>query len=65
MRLAGYDRALAAQVNVAVQTNVHVNLSDLVERLIRQFDHEPALKARIAAALVQIDQEQDNDQRAA
>jgi hypothetical protein len=65
MRLAGYDRPAGAQVNVAVQTNVHVNLSDLVERLIRQFDHEPALKARIAEALMVIDKEEDDDQQAA
>jgi hypothetical protein len=55
-RLAGYDRAGSTQVNVAVQTNVQVNLGQIAERLIRQFDHEPELKARIADALVAIDE---------
>ena len=46
-----------AQVNVAVQTNVNVNLTQIVDRLIKHFDHEPELKARIAQALVEIDNE--------
>ena len=54
-RLAGHTSG--AQVNVAVQTNVNVNLTQIVDRLIRQFDHEPELKARIAQALVEIDNE--------
>ena len=54
-RLAGHDRA---QVNVAVQTNVNVDLTQIAERLIRRFDQEPELKARIAEALVEIDDEQ-------
>ena len=44
-RLAGHD---GAQVNVAVQTNVSVDLSQIAERVIKRFDHEPELKARIA-----------------
>ena len=55
-RLAGHDRA--AQVNVAVQTNLQIDLSNLLARLIEKFDSEPALKARIAAALMEIDHEQ-------
>src|SRR5262245_27023826 len=47
-RLAGYDRPIGSQVNVAVQTNVNVDLSQIVERVIERFDHEPELKARIA-----------------
>src|SRR5664280_3929483 len=47
-RLSGHD--LAAQVNVAVQTNLQIDLSGLLARLIEKFDSEPALKARIAAA---------------
>ena len=47
-----------SQVNVAVQTNVNVDLTQIAERLIRRFDHEPDLKARIAQALVEIDDEQ-------
>jgi hypothetical protein len=57
-RLAGYDRPIGSQVNVAVQTNVNVDLSNLAERLSKQFDHEPELKGRIAAALLEIDNEQ-------
>jgi hypothetical protein len=54
-RLAGHTAG--AQVNVAVQTNVNVDLTRIVERLIKHFDHEPELKARIAQALVEIDDE--------
>ena len=56
-RLAGHDRA-GAPVNVAVQTNVHVDLTQIAERLIKHFDHEPELKARIAQALMEMDDEQ-------
>jgi hypothetical protein len=57
-RLAGYDRPIGSQVNVAVQTNVNVELTQITERLIRHFDHEPELKERIAQALLEIDDEQ-------
>src|SRR5438477_467311 len=57
-RLAGHDRPLGPQVNVAVQTNVNFDLSSLAESLIKKFDHEPELKARIAQALLEIDDEQ-------
>jgi hypothetical protein len=50
-RLAGFDRQ-GAQVNVAVQTNVHVDVAHLAKRLIEQFDHEPEVRARIAQALL-------------
>jgi hypothetical protein len=53
-RLAGHD---GADVNVAVQANVHVDVSQIVERLITRFDHEPETKARIAQALLEIDHE--------
>jgi hypothetical protein len=55
-RLGGHDRA-GTQVNVAVQTNVNVGLAQIAERLIKHFDQEPELKARIAQALVEIDDE--------
>jgi hypothetical protein len=55
-RLAGHTTN--AQVNVAVQTNVNVDLTQIAERLIMQFDREPEMKARIAQALVQIDNDQ-------
>ena len=43
-RLAGHTGG--AQVNVAVQTNVNVNVALIAERLIKHFDHEPELKAK-------------------
>jgi hypothetical protein len=56
-RLAGFDRQ-GAQVNVAVQTNLHFDLTQITARIINQFDHEPELKARIAQALSEVDDEQ-------
>ena len=53
-RLAGAD---AGDVNVAVQANVKVDLSRIVEHVIGCFDHEPAIKARIAQALLALDGE--------
>jgi hypothetical protein len=53
-RLSGFDRQ-GTQVNVAVQTNVGVDLSDFAERVIRKFDHEPDMKGRIAAAIFELD----------
>jgi hypothetical protein len=50
-RLAGFDRP-GAQVNVAVQTNVQVDVAQVAERLIEQFDKEPEIKARIAQVLL-------------
>jgi hypothetical protein len=55
-RLAGFDRQ-GAQVNVAVQTNVQIDLRQIAERLIHKFDREPELKARIAQALLEVDDE--------
>jgi hypothetical protein len=51
-RLAGFDRP---QVNVAVQTNVNVELAAIADRVIKKFDHEPEIKARIAQALWEVD----------
>jgi hypothetical protein len=56
-RLAGFDRQ-GAQVNVAVQANINLNLTQIAERVIEKFDHEPELKARIAQALLESDNEQ-------
>ena len=56
-RLAGFDRQ-GAHVNVAVQTNVQVDVAHIAERVIRKFDREPELKARIAQALLEVDNEQ-------
>lgn len=55
-RLAGFDRQ-GAQVNVAVQTNVHVDAMRIAERLIAKFDQEPELKGKIAQALLEVDDE--------
>jgi hypothetical protein len=54
-RLAGHLQPASTQVNVAVQTNVKVGAMQIAERLIQQFDHEPELKARIAQALLEVD----------
>jgi hypothetical protein len=55
-RLAGYTGG--AQVKVAVQTNVGIDLARIAERLIAGFDHQPEVKAQIAQALLEIDDEQ-------
>jgi hypothetical protein len=57
-RLAGHLQPTSTQVNVAVQTNVNVGAKEIAERLIQQFDHEPELKARIARALLEVDDDQ-------
>jgi|SRR6185312_8494041 len=55
-RLAGFDHQ-GTQVNVAVQTNIHVEIRAIAQRLIREFDLEPELKARIARTLMEVDNE--------
>ena len=55
-RLSGFDRQ-GPQINVAVQTNVNVEVKAIAQRLIAEFDREPELKARIARTLL----EKDND----
>jgi hypothetical protein len=57
-RLAGHDPAGGTEVNVAVQTNVHLDLARIADRLIDRFDHEPDVKARIVQALMEIDDEE-------
>jgi hypothetical protein len=54
-RLAGFDRQ--AQVNVAVQTNVNLDVAQIAERVLQKFDREPDLKWRIAQALWEVDDE--------
>ena len=54
-RLGGHVGSGGAQVNVAIQNNVNVNVTQIAERLIIQFDKEPELKARIAQALLRLD----------
>jgi hypothetical protein len=57
-RLAGHDRAIGTQVNVAVQSNIALDLAQIVARVIDHFDHEPETKARIAQALIAIEEDQ-------
>ena len=54
-RLGGHVGSAAAQVKVAIQNNVNVNVAQIAEGLIAQFDNEPELKARIAQALLRLD----------
>jgi hypothetical protein len=56
-RLSGFDRQ-GTQINVAVQTNLKLEVTQIAERLIAKFDHEPELKGRIAQALLEVDHEQ-------
>jgi len=56
-RIAGHLQPAGTQVNVAVQTNVNVGARQIAERLIQKFDHEPHLKAQIAQALLEVDDE--------
>jgi hypothetical protein len=41
-----------------VQTNINLDLTQIAEHVLKRFDHEPELKARIAQALLEIDDEQ-------
>jgi hypothetical protein len=59
VRLAGHDRA--GEVNGAVQTNINLDLDRIAERLIMEFDHDPDLKARIAQAILEIDDNENGD----
>jgi hypothetical protein len=38
-----------------VQTNINFSFAPVAERVIEKFDHEPELKARIAQALLEVD----------
>jgi hypothetical protein len=58
-RLAGHIGGATAEVNVAIQNNVNVNVAQIGERLIRKFDHQPEVKAQIAEALLDMDHEDD------
>jgi hypothetical protein len=66
-RLAGHIGPASTQVNVAVQTNIRIGPQQVAEKLIKHFDHEPELKARIAQALLGVDHDEDQnkDKRAA
>jgi hypothetical protein len=47
-RLAGHIGPATAQVNVAIQNKVNVNVTQIAKQLISKFDGEPDMKARIA-----------------
>jgi|SRR5271165_6207721 len=55
-RLSGFDRQ-GTQINVAVQNNLNVQVKVIADRLIKAFDQEPEVKARIARALLEMDNE--------
>jgi len=57
-RLAGHLQPASTQVNVAVQTNVNITAAEIANRVIEKFDKEPELKARIAQALLEVDNDQ-------
>ena len=59
-RLAGHLQPASTQVNVAVQNNVQVDAPQIAERLIQKFDHNPELKAQIAQALVEVNDEHNS-----
>ena len=61
-RLAGYDRRIDTQVNVAVENNIKLEISSFAERLVRAFDHEPDVKSRIAQALLQMEEQSVGDE---
>ena len=56
-RLAGHIGAATAQVNVAIQNNVSVDVVRITEQLTNEFDKEPDIKARIARAMARLDDE--------
>jgi hypothetical protein len=56
-RLAGHLQPANTQVNVAMQNTVNVGTAQIAEGLIKTFDHEPQLKARIAQALLEVSHE--------
>jgi len=56
-RLAGFGGS-KTEVNVAVQTNVNLDVKQIAERVIEKFDREPELKAQIAQALLELDHDQ-------
>ncbi len=49
-RLSGFDRQ-GTQVNVAVQTNVNLDLAKIAERVILKFDYEPEMKGTHCASI--------------
>jgi hypothetical protein len=62
-RLSGHVGSAAAQVNVAIQNNVNVNVEQIAERLISQFDNEPDVKARIGQVLLRLDDQANKTDR--
>jgi len=57
VRLAGHDRAPATDADATSRDVAAVDVAQIAARLIEAFDHEPEIKARIAQALTDWDQE--------
>jgi hypothetical protein len=56
-RLAAQTAAASANGEDEAQTTSSVDAKQIADRLIREFDQEPKVKARIAATLLQMDEE--------
>src|SRR5262245_51390317 len=56
-RLAGHLQPASTQVNVAVQTNINIAAAQMAGRVIREFAHEPEVRARISRVLLEEDDE--------
>jgi hypothetical protein len=54
-RLAGHIGSATAQVNVAIQNNLNINVAQIAEPLLAEFDNQPEIRARMAKVLVQLD----------
>lgn len=63
-RLAAQDAAARAQTTEPAPDHPDVDGDAIVERLIQEFDQEPRIKARLAAALAQMDDERHASARA-
>jgi hypothetical protein len=63
-RLGGHIGSGGAQVNVAIQNNVTLNVAQIVEPLIAEFDNEPAIKARLARVLLRLDEQSEAENAA-
>ena len=60
-RLAGHIGPATAKVNVAIQNNVNVQVAQVAEPLIAEFDKEPEIKARLARVLARLDDQAKNN----
>jgi hypothetical protein len=56
-RLGGHVGSGGAHLNLAIQNNVNVSVARIGERLSRKFDRQPEIKAQIAQAFLEMDDE--------